>query len=29
MLSSQGKKRPEWINIYKGMAANNEFVKPT
>jgi hypothetical protein len=29
MVSSQKKKRPEWVNIYESMAANNEFVKPT
>lgn len=29
MISSQKKKRPEWVNIYESMTANNEFVKPT
>jgi len=29
MVSSQKKKRPEWVNIYECMTANNEFVKPT
>jgi len=29
MVSSQKKKRPEWVNIYESMAANNELVKPT
>jgi hypothetical protein len=29
MVSSQKKKRPEWVNIYECMAANNVFVKPT
>jgi len=29
MVSSQKKKRPEWVNIYESIAANNELVKPT